>query len=61
MLRAELAIKQIINRFSEVVSSTASVNGVLWLAVTLAFYAVALRIFRASKGHPWCIHLVLQP
>ena len=29
MLRAELAIKQIINRFSEVVSSTASVNGVL--------------------------------
>jgi len=52
MLRAELAIKQIISRFSDVVSSTASVNGVLWLAVTLAFYAVALKIFRASKGHP---------
>jgi putative effector of murein hydrolase len=52
MLRAELAVNQIITRFSEVISHTVTVSGVLWLAITLAFYGVALKIFRASRGHP---------
>ncbi|MEC9263036.1 MAG: LrgB family protein [Pseudomonadota bacterium] len=52
MLRAQLAVNQITSRFAEVVSSTVTLNGMVWLAITLAFYGVAIKIFRASKGHP---------
>lgn len=52
MVRAELAINQIIQRFTDVALNTMSLSGVLWLLVTLMIYWLALRIFSVSRGHP---------
>lgn len=52
MLRAELAVQQIGQRFTEVMANTFTLSGAAWLAITLVFYGVALRVFRALKGHP---------
>lgn len=52
MLRAELALKQIVTQLSEVVEQTLSASALLWLSITIVFYLVALKVFRRCGGHP---------